>query len=194
MPRALDPAIVDRLATLYRAGTNDAEAARIVGISKSTAGMWRRRLAIGPAPKQPSPLLSPLTLAEKWHTFARPVEGGHMEWTGPVRESGTMAFTHHGREYTARAAAFRIRTGRAPVGRVTAECEHPGCVAPACVEDDPGRARSRAQYSAVVGRATPLTECTAGHPTATHRRYDRNGRPYCAACHANAAARRKAAR
>ncbi|MGW2130425.1 hypothetical protein [Streptomyces coelicoflavus] len=193
MPRPLDPTTVDRLATLYRAGTNDAQAARIVGISKSTAGVWRRRLAIDPAPKQPSPLLSPLTLAEKWRTFARPVEGGHMEWTGPVRESGTMAFTHHGREYTARAAAFRIRTGRAPAGRVTAECDHPGCVAPACVEDDPGRTRLRAQYADVIGLAAPAAACAEGHPSDRHRRFNRDGTSYCAACHTTAAARRKAA-
>ncbi|MFB7461686.1 hypothetical protein, partial [Streptomyces sp. NPDC056188] len=145
---------------------------------------WRRRLRMPPAPKQPHVNRSTLTVEQKWRTYARPAEGGHMEWTGRRRgDTGTMVFTHHSREHTARSIAYRIRTGRDPEGRVTAECDYPGCVAPACVEDDPGRTRSRGQLAAVLGTASPLTECNRGHATTDHRRYDRDGRPYCRACH-----------
>ncbi|MYR46631.1 helix-turn-helix domain-containing protein [Streptomyces sp. SID5910] len=193
MPQPLTPATRARIAELLAQGATNKAIRRELGVDKTTAARYRARLGYGPA-KQPTPAnKSPLTLTEKWHTLARPVEGGHMEWTGRHRlNSGTMVLTHHGREYTARAVAFRIRTGRDPIGRVTAECDRPGCVAPQCVEDDPGRARHRAQFAALVGRATLLTECTAGHPTAVHRRYDRDGRPYCAACHALRDARRRA--
>ncbi|MFJ2017218.1 hypothetical protein [Streptomyces nodosus] len=102
-------------------------------------------------------------------------------------------FTHQGTYYRARAVAFELRTGRAPVGYVKAECDYPECVAPQCVEDEPGRNRARAQLAAVVGTATDLVECTRGHDTATHRRYDRDGRPYCGTCHAEAARTRQAA-
>ncbi|GAA5056321.1 hypothetical protein [Streptomyces similanensis] len=184
--RPLDSAAVNRLATLFRAGATDAAAARQLNIAKSTAGLWRRRLGIAPAPKQPSSLRSPLTVAEKWQQFVRPVEDGHMEWTGRRRPgpSAVLEFTHHGRVHSARRVAFTIRTGREPEGTVTTECERAGCVAPACVEDEPGRTRSRRHLAVVNGYETPLAECTRGHATAEHRRYDRDGRPYCAACHA----------
>ncbi|MFF9338075.1 hypothetical protein ACF1AI_37600, partial [Streptomyces albogriseolus] len=78
-------------------------------------------------------------------------------------------------------------------GTVTAECDHLGCVAPACVEDEPGRTRARGQLAAVLGLATPLTECGRGHATANHRRYDRDGHPYCGACRALTDARKAAA-
>ncbi|MCZ9350752.1 hypothetical protein NGM36_13240 [Streptomyces mutabilis] len=190
----LAPATVQALADLFAQGATNKAAARALGIDKDTAARYRARLGFGPA-KQPTPAnRSTLTLAEKWQTFVRSVEGGHMEWTGRRRSNGgTMVFTHHSREYGARVVAFQIRTGRRPVGRVTAECDRPGCVAPQCVEDDPGRTHSRGQYAAVIGLATPLTECTNGHPTAEHRRFNRDGSPYCAACHAAADARRKAA-
>ncbi|MFD7994516.1 hypothetical protein [Streptomyces mexicanus] len=192
--RPIDPATVDRLADLYRAGTTDAEAARIVGISKTTAGAWRRRLDIGPAPKQPSPLRSPLTLTEKWHTLARTVEGGHAEWTGRHRaDTGTRVLTHHGREHTARSVAFRIANGRDPIGYVRAECDAPEwCVAPDHMADEPARTTIRAQLAAVHGRAQPRPYCDRGHAAAEHVRYDREGRAYCATCHAERTTARKA--
>lgn len=190
----LAPATVQALADLFAQGATNKAAVRALGIDKDTAARYRARLGFGPA-KQPTPAnRSTLTLAEKWQTFVRPVEGGHMEWTGRRRgDTGTMVFTHHSREYTARTVAFQIRTGRRPVGRVTVECDRPGCVAPACVEDDPGRTRSRAQYADVIGIAAPRTSCAAGHASAEHRRFNRNGTSYCHTCHTARAASRKAA-
>ncbi|MEH0470854.1 hypothetical protein QA943_18700 [Streptomyces sp. B21-097] len=195
MPQALATEAVDRLAELFHQGATNAAAARALGISKTTAGDWRRRLDIAPAPQQPAANRSPLTLEQKWAQHARPVEGGHFQWTGRHRaDTGTRVFTHHAREYTARATAFVIGNGRPPRGKVTAECDAPEwCVSPAHVEDTPGRTKLREALAIVQGTASPLTECTRGHAAADHRRYDRDGRPYCGACHAITDARKAAA-
>ncbi|GGW68197.1 hypothetical protein [Streptomyces griseoloalbus] len=187
----LDKATVDRLAEMFAAGASNKAARRELGIGVDTAARYRAKLGYPPA-KQTAPPRSPLTLTEKWATHTRPAEDGHMQWTGRHRpDTGTRVFTHHGREYTARAVAFRIRTGRDPIGYVTAECDHPGCVAPACMEDEPGRTRTRAALADIRGFAAPPDQCTAGHPTAEHWRYERDGRGYCAACHTTRARARK---
>jgi hypothetical protein len=178
---------VDRLADLFRHGASNRAAALALGISKDTAARYRAALEIGPAPKRPAANRSTLTVEEKFATYTRPVEGGHLEWTGRHHKAnGTPVFTHREQTYTARSIAFRIATGRAPEGYVTPECENPECVAPAHVADEPGRTRARAQFAAVLGIATTLVECSRGHDTATHRRYDRAGRAYCGTCHADA--------
>jgi hypothetical protein len=190
----LSSATVDRLAAMFREGATNNDAVRALGIDKQTAARYRTALGIGPAPKRPAPNRSPLTIEQKFMTHTRPVEGGHLEWTGRrTRSNGTPMFTHHERTYTARSIAFRVATGRAPEGYVTAECENPECVAPSHVEDEPGRTHARAQLAAVIGTATLLTECGRGHDTATHRRYTPGGAPYCGTCHAEAKRARLAA-
>ncbi|GHC44279.1 MULTISPECIES: hypothetical protein [Streptomyces rochei group] len=191
----LDTATADRLADLLAQGATNRAAARELGIDKNTAARYRALLGVGPAPKRPAPNRSTLTAEQKVMTFMRPADGGHMEWTGRrTRSTGTPVFTHHERTYTARSIAFRAHTGRAPEGYVTAECDQPDwCVAPAHLEDEPGRTRARAALAAITGRATPLVECNRGHATAEHRRYLPDGTPYCGACHAEAKAARRAA-
>ncbi|MFF4751798.1 hypothetical protein [Streptomyces sp. NPDC001270] len=191
---SLAPATVDRLATMLRDGSTNIDAARMLGIDKQTAARYRASLGIGPAPKRPAPNRSTLTIEQKFMTYTRPVEGGHLEWTGRrTKQNGTPVFTHHERQHTARSIAFRAAHRRDPEGYVTAECDQPEwCVAPEHVEDEPGRTRLRAQLAAVVGTATNLAECNRGHDTATHRRYDRNGHPYCGTCHQEAKRARQA--
>ncbi|MFI5993137.1 hypothetical protein ACIBAC_15045 [Streptomyces sp. NPDC051362] len=182
----LDPATVDRLAVLFTEGATNKAAALALRIDKQTAGRYRATLGFGPAPKRPAPNRSALTVEQKFMSYTEPAEGEHLIWTGRHhRAHGTPVFTHHERTYTARSVAFRIATGRAPEGYVTTECENPECVAPAHVEDEPGRTRVRAQLAAVIGTATALTECSRGHATATHRRYTPGGAPYCGTCHAD---------
>ncbi|MFJ3867879.1 hypothetical protein [Streptomyces nigra] len=189
----LTTATLDRLAALLAEGATNKAIAAELGIGKDTAARYRARLGYGPAP-QPR-RRSPLTLERKWEQYARPVEGGHVEWTGRHRaDTGTMVFTHHAREHTARSVAFLIGKGRPPRGQVTAECDAAEwCVAPAHVEDTPGRTKLREALAIVQGTASTLTECTRGHDATTHRRYDRAGRAYCGTCHAETAAARKAA-
>ncbi|WP_405561889.1 hypothetical protein [Streptomyces sp. NBC_01180] len=171
----------DRLAALLRQGASNHAAARELGIDRTTAAAHRRKLGIGPA--TPPPRQTPLTVEERWAKYTRPVEGGHVEWTGRrTTSSQTPVMTHQGKAVTARPVAFRMRTGRDPVGYVTAECDYPGCVAPGCVDDEPGRTRTRQQLAAVMGRTSHITECVRGHDTATHRRYLPNGSAYCGTC------------
>ncbi|MEU7340574.1 hypothetical protein [Streptomyces sp. NPDC007074] len=180
----LDSSTVDRLADLFREGATNRAAALALGVDRETAGRYRNALGFGPAPKRPAYNRSTLTIEQKFMTHTQPVEGGHLEWTGRrTRSNGTPTFTHRERTYTARSIAFRIATGRAPQGYVTTECENPECVAPAHVEDEPGRTRVRAQLAAVNGTVSRITECGRGHDMATHRRYTPDGHPYCGTCH-----------
>ncbi|MBZ6258159.1 hypothetical protein KVH22_21825 [Streptomyces olivaceus] len=191
----LDPKTVDRLAALLRQGATNRAIAQAAGIDRTTAARYRAQLGFGPAPKRPAPNRSPLTVEQKVMTLIRPVGGGHAEWTGRrTKANGTATFTHHERTYTARSIAFRAHTGREPVGYVTAECDRPDwCVAPAHLEDEPGRTRARGALAVVTGRATSLVECSRGHATAEHRRYLPDGGPYCGACHAETKRAREAA-
>ncbi|MGC0427644.1 hypothetical protein RKD32_003999 [Streptomyces sp. SAI-195] len=191
----LDTTTVQTLAELFAQGATNNDAVRALGIDKSTAARYRTRLGFGPAPKRPAPNRSTLTVEQKVMTFMRSVEGGHMEWAGRrTKNTGTPVFTHHERTYTARSIAFRAHTGRDPEGYVTAECDQPEwCVAPAHLEDEPGRTRARAALAVITGRATSLVECNRGHATAEHRRYLPDGAPYCGACHAEAKHARQAA-
>ncbi|MFF9284838.1 hypothetical protein [Streptomyces griseosporeus] len=185
---------VAQITDLLAQGATNRAIAAATGINKSTAAQYRARLGYGPAPKRPSPTRSTLTVEEKCLTYVRPVEGGHMEWTGRrTKANGTPVFTHHERTYTARSIAFRVAKGRDPEGYVTAECDYKECVAPDHLEDEPGRRRIRAQLAAVLGRATALTECTRGHATADHRKYLPDGSPYCGACAAQGKRARQAA-
>lgn len=175
----LDTTTRARLAAMMRDGATNRAVADALGIGKDTAARHRAALGLPPAP--PPVRRSPLTIEQKFTARTRPV-GGHLAWAGRVRD-GMPVLTHHERAYTARPIAFRIRTGRDPIGYVTAECDYPGCVAPQCVEDEPGRIRHRAALAEILGRRSTLTECTRGHDTAEHRRYDRTGRAYCGTCH-----------
>ncbi|MEU2120035.1 hypothetical protein ABZ567_31360 [Streptomyces sp. NPDC016459] len=124
-------------------------------------------------------------LAERFAARTRLLDGGHMEWTGPLKGGrSTPLMYDRGRDVTARAVAFRIATGRAPVGYVRAECDHPGCVAPEHMADAPTRTKLRTQLAQVQGRDLSLTECGRGHATAVHRQFNPDGHPYCRACEA----------
>lgn len=57
------------------------------------------------------------------------VDGGHQRWTGTVtRDGAPMVTTRFGQE-SAHRVAFRMATGRPPVGYVRVSCTFPHCVA-----------------------------------------------------------------
>lgn len=89
-----------------------------------------------------------LTVEQKWRTFTRPADGGHLEWTGP-RHDGTPVLKSSGQDYSARRIAFQLAHEREPVGRLKAGCDWPPCVAPEHVEDQV----MRHQYQVIFGRA-----------------------------------------
>lgn len=111
-----------------------------------------------------------------------PTDGGHLRWTGYTSKRGLASVRYAGHTHTAYRIAFRIQHGREPVGNCSSDCGMPGCVAPAHVEDDTTRTRTRAAYASLIGVESPTDTCRRGHAAAEHRRYRRDGRPYCMPC------------
>lgn len=124
------------------------------------------------------------TIDELFRARTEPLDGGHLRWTGYTSKRGVGSVRHGGRIHTAARVAFRIHHGRDPQGYCTAECGMPGCVAPEHIDDDTTRTRNRAVYAVLIGLESPADECRRGHAAPEHRRYARDGRPYCAACNA----------
>lgn len=148
-----------------------------------------RLLDTPPTPPVPGQLAVEVTLAEPTITdslakaFAartRPVEGGHRIWAAGVNSHGVGRFQHAGTPYTARQAAFILRTGRQPIGQVRPSCDVPQCVDPDHVDDRPTRQRDRATLAAVAGIAHRPPACD--HNEAEHVRHRADGRRYCNAC------------
>ncbi|MGW3025824.1 hypothetical protein [Streptomyces sp. NPDC001221] len=123
------------------------------------------------------------TLEEKWATFTRPVDGGHLEWTGERQStSGTPVMRYKEKSYSPAAIAFTIKHGREPQGHVKAECNIKHCVAPDCVDDEAGRQRTREQLRYLMGGRERKPFCAHGHDQAEHGRYAPDGTAYCEAC------------
>lgn len=133
------------IAAMLHAGHTDNAIVRELHTSKRAVANHRRHLRLPPTPRTAP------TLEQAWATYARPAGQGHMEWTGPVSHSGTPVVTHRQARHSARAVAFRIRYGRDPIGYAKAACDHPGCVAPACVTDKPMRTQLNTQFNAIFG-------------------------------------------
>ncbi|MEE4540956.1 hypothetical protein V2S66_03110 [Streptomyces sp. V4-01] len=165
------------IVTLIQQGSSNSAIARELHCDKARAARIRRELGL------PNAVRQPLTLEEKWAARTRPLDGGHLEWLGEhVGKSGTPVMHYREVSYTATAIAFRIRTGRNPVGYAIAECGHHHCVAPAHVEDDPGRQKAREQLRYLTGGQQRPERCAHGHDQAEHGRYSPTGGAYCGAC------------
>lgn len=130
---------------------------------------------------------------EKWRAPVRPVDGGHLEWTGERGSaSGTPVMRYREKSYSPAGIAFRIRHGREPEGYARAECGLVHCVAPEHVDDTVTRTRDRAALAALTGRWHRLeTECRRGHDYAQHGRYLPDGSRYCDRCHLDGKQARK---
>jgi hypothetical protein len=126
------------------------------------------------------------TLEEKWATFTRPLDGGHLEWTG---ERGNIASTpvmrHKEESHSPAAVAFRIKHGRDAEGYAIADCGLKHCVAPDHVEDEAGRRRNREQLRYLMGGRERKPFCPHAHDQAEHGRYESDGTAYCEACKAD---------
>jgi hypothetical protein len=122
------------------------------------------------------------TLEEKWALDTRPLDGGHLEWTGEHATGGTPLVSYKEKHHSAAAVAFRIHTGRDPQGYVIADCGMRHCVAPEHVEDEAGRLRNREQLRYLTGGRERKPFCGHGHDQAEHGRYESDGTAYCEAC------------
>jgi len=76
----------------------------------------------------------------------RPI-GDHLTWTGHYNSTGVPCLRATDGMHTAYRIAFRIGTGREPVGAVKPGCDMPRCVHPRHVEDQ----AMRQQYAAIFG-------------------------------------------
>ncbi|WP_327403864.1 hypothetical protein OG194_29785 [Streptomyces sp. NBC_01288] len=162
---------------LINEGLSSAAVARQVGADRAAVRRIRAEMGV------PSPPLQPLTLDEKWEERTRPVEGGHLEWTGERGTvSGTPLLRYREQTYTAAAVAFRRRTGTDPVGQVKADCGLHQCVAPDHVEDEPGRLAKREEIRRLKGFGDRPDVCPGGHDQGVHGRLEGDGRAYCEAC------------
>lgn len=123
------------------------------------------------------------TVEDKWQSKVEPVDGGHLVWTGRLGDNGNPVLDYKGRRYQPGRIAYRMRTGRDPVGVARRSCEVHLCVAPACMDDANDRARVRIQLRALDGLDSPTGGyCSAGHDLTEQRRYRPDGKPYCNAC------------
>lgn len=123
------------------------------------------------------------TIEDKWKLFARPTDGGHVEWTGERQStSGTPVMRYKDQAHTAAAIAFRIKHRRDPDGYAIADCGRKHCIAPDHVQDEPGRQAKRQELRQANGLGDRPGTCPYGHDQSRHGRLQGDGRPYCAAC------------
>nr|WP_202447240.1 hypothetical protein [Streptomyces sp. SID5468] len=164
---------------MLRDGRSDRSIAAELHCAAETVARARAALGI---PKTPRPST---TLAEKWGAHTRPLDGGHLEWTGRRQHGGTPVLVFRGRTYSAARVAYQVRTGRQPDGHVYAECGVEHCVAPEHVEDTAGRTRIREQMRYLAGGQQRPDRCVHGHDQGEHGRLTTDGRHYCQACKRN---------
>jgi hypothetical protein len=79
----------------------------------------------------------------------KPLDGGHLAWTGHVNNTGTPAVRTTDGLRSAYRIAFQIRWGREPVGAVKPGCGIARCVHPRHVDDQ----QMRDQYAAIFAAA-----------------------------------------
>lgn len=131
----------------------------------------------------PHVAMQPLTLEQKWASRTRPVDGGHLEWTGErAKATGTPVMRYKEVGYSPAAVAFEIRHGQRPQGYVKAECGYQHCVAPDHVNDEAGRQEARLRLRAERGLGDIPTKCAGGHDQAEHGKLEPDGRSYCGMC------------
>lgn len=135
------------VAELLHAGLSDRQIAAQLHVCATEASAARRALRL----PQARPGKKALSLEELFHARTRPVDGGHLEWTGHVTPHGCPTVRSDGRQYSAHRIAFRLRHGRDAIGNARPGCGHDGCVAPDHVEDRPMREQLRTQYDAIFG-------------------------------------------
>lgn len=150
--------------------------ARRLGVDRAAVRRIRREAGI-------ACVRAEQTLEEKWAAFIRPVEGGHLEWTGERgTATGTPLMTYKQKRHSAAAIAFRLKHGREPVGYAVADCGRTHCVAPDHVDDEPGRQRTREQYRYLTGGGERPARCRHGHDQSMHGKFEADGRAYCGEC------------
>lgn len=95
------------------------------------------------------------SLADAFRANTRPVDGGHLVWTGYTdATSGTPRVCYRNQRYAVPRAAFLLHHGREPIGNPQPTCGMNDCVAGPHLADRPIRqANQRADrlYTAIFG-------------------------------------------
>ncbi|MFI8278559.1 hypothetical protein ACIGBH_27535 [Streptomyces sp. NPDC085929] len=138
----------DGIEALLRAGLSDRAIGQQLSTDPKKAAIIRRALGL---PKAKSGVRPAANAEDLVRARTEPLPSGHARWTGHVNNDGVPAVRFGGRQLSAYRIAFRLRTGRDPVGTVRPGCGMPQCVAPAHMDDTPARARNRTAYNALFG-------------------------------------------
>jgi hypothetical protein len=117
---------------LLRAGYGDRTIARQVGVSIGSVTRARTLLGLPKARGGNKAAASPEDLY--WRRV-KPVDGGHMEWTGHRNNRNTPVFKWRGRDYSGYRIAYRAAHGHDPIGQAHVTCDNRDCVAPAHIGD-----------------------------------------------------------
>ncbi|WP_262059722.1 hypothetical protein [Streptomyces sp. STR69] len=160
-----------------RNGLSNAAIAQALGCDRHRVGDIRKELGL------PNVVRHVLTARQKWQTLTRPLEGGHLEWTGEhVGASRTPVMRHKEMSYSPAAIAFEIQHGRPAQGYVIADCGRDHCIAPGHVADEAGRQAKRLELRRAKKLGDRPDTCRYGHDQTVNGRLERDGRPYCEAC------------
>ncbi|WP_329215107.1 hypothetical protein OG352_06030 [Streptomyces sp. NBC_01485] len=141
------------VAELLAAGYGDRTIARRLGVTAISVTTARTELGLPKARGGNKPSAS---VEDLFWRRARPVDGGHYEWTGGRSSKGTPQVQWGGRvreTHTAYRVAYRIRHGVDPVSYCFPSCGFPRCVAPEHIADS-GAARRPAHHDGGRGRTS----------------------------------------
>ncbi|MFI6862615.1 hypothetical protein ACIBKZ_22430 [Streptomyces sp. NPDC050421] len=132
------------IANLLRAGHTQTEIMATLHVGTRAITNTRRALQL---PGQ-RPGKKPLPSLEQALRERVTITDGCWLWAGP---STYPMVNHRSTRITGRRAAFLIRQGRAPVGKVMPSCDRQDCVAPDHMDDQPMRNQLKAQMASIFG-------------------------------------------
>lgn len=135
----------DDIIRLLRGGYSDKEIGRRLHTDPQRAGRIRAELGL------PGHASKPITFEDRWAANTEPVDGGHLRWTGRLRDGTTPAVLHEGRDTSPRRIAFEQLHGRPADGRVLPGCGYGPCVKPEHLEDQVMRQQLDTQLAAIFG-------------------------------------------
>lgn len=137
----------EQIIALLKAGHSDKAIGKQLRTNPKRVAQFRAELGI--------PAISnvALTFEDRWAANTEPVDGGHIRWTGRMRDNTTPAVLDGGRDASVRRIAFERLHGRTPVGPVLPGCGWGPCVRPEHLEDRLVREHTDHTFAAIFGEA-----------------------------------------
>jgi hypothetical protein len=137
----------DQVKNLIREGLSDKQVGKRLRTSPKRVAGIRAELGL------PSGANRLLTFDDRWDANTEPVDGGHIRWTGRLRDGTNPAVLHEGRDASPRRIVFERLHGRPATGRVQPGCGYGPCVRPDHLEDQVMRDQLDGQLAAIFGSA-----------------------------------------